>query len=291
MSENGYFNKFPITNYSNNYVVDITKRATMLETVSSNPYIFYPYELSTYERPDQFSHRYFGDAYKSWILYLTNKIVDPYYEWYLTQDQFRDFLQKKYGTSQNAVQKIKYYRNDWYNAKDITVIRYDSLTPVLQKYWKPIYLNDVVTSYTRKQNDWEINTNKIASYGVANTAFVKDEICDVYFNANQVGRGQITFTGNNEIYLQHVSGYYLSNSSVSITGSSYIYGKESGVNTSISSTSLISSNLLPEEEIYWSAITYYDYEHEKNEYNKSIRILDKRLSDTVVNNLTDVMKE
>jgi hypothetical protein len=291
MSENGYFTKFPITNYSNNYVVDITKRATMLETVSSNPYIFYPYELSTYERPDQFSHRYFGDAYKSWILYLSNKIVDPYYEWYLTQNQFYEFLEKKYGSPQHAVQKIKYYRNDWYNSKDITVEKFNSLPASLQRYWKPVYVNDRVTSYTRKQNDWLVNTNKIVSYTTSNTSFIKDEICNIHFNNDQVGKGQVVFTSNTEIYLQHVSGYYLSNSSVTITGSSYIYGQESGVNTSLSNTTLKHSNLQTEEEIYWAAITYYDYEHEKNEYNKSIRILDKRLSDTIVTNLTDIMKE
>ena len=68
-----YFEKFPVITYSNNQVVDITKRVALLERVSSNPYVFYPYEITSNERADQLSTRYYGDAYRSWIFYISNK--------------------------------------------------------------------------------------------------------------------------------------------------------------------------------------------------------------------------
>jgi len=291
MSEHGYFVRFPIIQYANNNIVDITKRTTMIETVSSNPYIFYPYEISQDERPDQFSDRYFGDSYKSWIIYISNKIVDPYYEWYLSENQFNEVLNKKYGSVRNAYQKVKFYRNDWYNSRNININAYDSLPANLKNYWQPVYgTNQNILEYTRKQTNHTITTNKIISYTVANSNFIRDEICTIYFDDNNIGKGQVLYTSNSDLKIQHVSGIYLSNSTVIIDSNSYIYGEESKVNTHFTSSSLTVSNIIESEEMYWAPVTYADSEKEINEYNKSVRIIDRRLTDTISNNLTDLMK-
>lgn len=94
MSIDRYFDKFPVINYSNNTIVDITKRVALLDKVSRNPYVFYPYDIVSDERADQLSSRYYEDSYKSWLLYLSNKITDPYYEWYLTEKEFLEFIEK-----------------------------------------------------------------------------------------------------------------------------------------------------------------------------------------------------
>jgi hypothetical protein len=262
----------------------------MIETVSNNPYIFYPYEISQEERPDQFSDRYFGDSYKSWIIYISNKIVDPYYEWYLTENQFNEVLIKKYGSVRNAYQKINFYRNDYYNSTNITISSYNALPVNLKSYWTPVYNNDKIKEYTRKQNDHKLTTNKILSYTVANTNFIRDEICTIKFNNNDFGQGQVLFSANNNLKIQHVSGTYLANSTVTISAGSYIYGTESKVNTHFSTTSLVINNIPEGEEMYWAPITYADFEKEINEYNKSVRIIDKRLTDTISDNLTELMK-
>jgi hypothetical protein len=90
--------------------------------------------------------------------------------------------------------------------------------------------------------------------------------------------------------IQHVSGTYLANSTVTISAGSYIYGTESKVNTHFSTTSLVINNIPEGEEMYWAPITYADFEKEINEYNKSVRIIDKRLTDTISDNLTELMK-
>ena len=91
--------------------------------------------------------------------------------------------------------------------------------------------------------------------------------------------------------MQHVSGTFVPNTTVTITGSSYIYGTENNSNTIFVSAAQIANNLAIEEEVYWSPVTYYDYENAKNEYNKSIKILDNRLTKTIVNDLTKLMAE
>ena len=40
-----------------------------------------------------------------------------------------------------------------------------------------------------------------------------------------------------------------------------------------------------------NAVSYYDYENENNEYNKTIRVMEKDLREVAVENLKDLMKE
>jgi len=287
-----YFEKFPVITYSNNQVVDITKRAVLLQKVSTNPYVFYPYDIADGERADQFSARYYEDALRSWQLYITNKIIDPYYGWYLVDDEFSEFIEKKYGTYVNAIEKVKYYKNNWEMQPELNVSGYNSLPGSLKGYWEPVYgVGTNIISYKRKETDLTLNTNRIVSYNVSSgNNYIVDEICDIVFDNTSVGRGQVTQTTNTQISIQHVSGTYTTNDTVAITGSSYVYGRESQSNTQLLSVSSISNNFLAEQEVYWSAVSYYAYEETKNEFNKSIRILDSSLSQQMSDELKQLMR-
>jgi hypothetical protein len=161
----------------------------------------------------------------------------------------------------------------------------------LKFYWKPIYTSTTIKEYKRVDEDWKFNTNKIVSYSVSNTSFTYDEVCDIVFSAGNVGKGQVVQSSNNTVYLKNISGTNVTNSSVSITGSSYIYGQESQVNTVFTSAQ-VKSDVIPSEElIYYTPITYYDYEIEKNEFNRSIRVIDRDLKSVASDNLRTLMGE
>lgn len=300
MSIDRYFDKFPTISYKNNLVVDITKRVTLLEKVSRNPYIFYPYDIVSDERADQLSSRYYQDSYKSWMLYLSNKITDPYYEWYLTEKEFLEFIEKKYGSLYNSYQKTKFYRNAWESTENLDVSGYNALSFERRKYWEPNYQNNLpnVISYSRKQVDWAVSTNRIMSYEVANNNFIKDEIVNITLdNGQNFGKGQVLKTLEDQVYVYHVSGFYdvheettTYDQSNNITNG-YMVGTESLVNTNVLSVNTVLVNIPEDEIVYWKPITYYDYEYEKNEYNRSIRIIDKDQAETAVNNLTELLSE
>ncbi len=291
MSTDRYFDKFPIITYSNNQVVDITKRVTLLDRVSINPYVFYPYDIVSDERADQFSSRYYEDSYKSWILYLSNKINDPYYEWYLTEEEFTEYIELKYGSLYNAQQKTKYYRNNWESQDNLTVSGYNALSVGMKKYWSPVYSSgSTVLSYERKQIDWTSSTNRVMSYAVSNTAFIKDEIVDIYLDGSSYGRGQVANISNNNILVHHVSGFYQELPGFLISNG-YVYGTESNVNTSVTDATVLSTNIPDDEFVYWKAYSYHDYEVERNEFNRSLRVLDKDYMETAVNNLTELLEE
>jgi hypothetical protein len=292
MASEKFFSKFPIITYSNNQVVDITRRVTLLDKISSDPYVFYPYEIDSYERADQLSERYYGDSYMSWLLYLSNKITDPYYEWYMHDNEFEEFIIKKYNSTQNAKTKIKYYRNDWANNTVINVSGFNALTAGQMNYWEPDVNDNTrnILYYKRKEKDWVVTTNKIMSYSVSNTDFIVDEICTIYFDKQHIGQGQVYAASNNIVYLQHVSGYYDNSVEAIITSNSYIYGQESKTNTVFTTATWISNNIPDDVLSYWKPVTFYDYENEKNEFNKTIRVVDSNLQRTAVQNLKDLLE-
>ena len=292
MPEDRYFDKFPQIQYSNTASIDITRRVTITDIAYFNPYIFYTYDISEHERPDQFSYRYYDDQFKTWLVYLSNKIVDPYYEWYLSDDEFNSFLTTKYGSVVESQQKIDYFRNDWTNSDTLETNGFEALAFSLKKYWHPVY-DDFgnILEYKRVPKDWKITTNKIVSYEVSNTNFTENEICDIVFTASNTGSGQVISSSNTRVYLKHLSGTHLESNTITISGSSYIYGRESEVNTIFTSATLESNNIAPEEEVYWRGVTHYDEELEKNEFNKTIKVLDSNFSTNVVVNLVSLMEE
>ena len=111
MSEK-YFAKFPLISYNGTPVVNITERAVVRDNPSKNAYIYYPFDLQNDERPDQLADQYLNDEYMDWIIYLTNGILDPYYDWYMSDYEFAAFIKGKYGSLQAAQTKIKCWRND-----------------------------------------------------------------------------------------------------------------------------------------------------------------------------------
>lgn len=328
-----YFEKFPTITYGNTQVKDITERVIFTNNTLKNPYVFYPYTISQHERADQFAFRYYEDPYLSWLLYITNNVTDPYYEWYLDQDEFREFIAKKYGSIELAQSKIKYYRSNWENGDTMSISEYDALPAQLYRFWEPQYgVNGNVVSYARKKEDTIINTNNLRAYTVSNTNFIKDEVCYINFDTFNQGRGQVVYANNNLLILQHTSGVTLANSEVSIRTKnfsltystldwryvtdpvyenldfgnmispttsvidygfdiiSHIIGSESGTNAEFTTAASYANNMLPEEAVYYSPVTYYDYENEINESRKSIQVLDSSYSYDVAKQLKELLK-
>jgi len=287
-----YFEKFPTINYANTTVVNITERTKILNSTFASPFNYYQYDVVNNERADQIANRFYNDEYMSWILYLTNNIMDPYYEWYMDQQTFSNFITKKYGSLQLATSKVAFYRNNWYqNIDPYTISYYNALSSTLQKYYEPILPDDPYATapiaYRRKRIDWKITTNSIANYSVANGAFNNDEVVTVNFDGIHTGRGQVCFANSSSVSLQHVSGY---TTGVTITGSSYLYGTESQTNTVFTTATSLINNLSASETAYWSPVYYYDYEQEQNEANKSITVLNPQYSTQIAGQLKSLLK-
>jgi hypothetical protein len=289
-----YFDKFQTITYANTLVRNITQRAVVLSSIYNNPALYYPYDIQQSERPDNIADRYYKDQYKSWILHLTNNVVDPYYDWYLDEISFQQFIIKKYGSLANATSKVKYYRNNWYtDTNRITSDVYEALDGSLKPFYQPVYadpdLSIGLLGYIRKQEDWKKTTNNIVQYNADGSDFINDEIVDVYNgtspSASIIGSGQVCFRSTTITKIQHTMG------SVTQTPTTFrLVGRESNVSKTYTTVALVINNIPAVQTNYWEPVYCYDYENEINERNKSIRVLDAQYSTQISKELKNLLR-
>lgn len=111
MSE--YFSKYPTIIYNNILARDITRRTNFLKNNLSNPYVFLPYTVKEGEKPEDIAYHYYGSVESTWLVLLCNNIIDPYYDWPLTQQQFDAYIIDKYTSISNKIENdVLYWSQD-----------------------------------------------------------------------------------------------------------------------------------------------------------------------------------
>lgn len=111
-----YFKNFPQINYSlkknNNFelLTNISVRYKFTEAVKRNNIIFYEYQILDTDRPDIIATKYYGDARLDWLIMLANNIIDPYYDWPLSNVNFNNYMKSLYGSVSSAKTSIYEYR-------------------------------------------------------------------------------------------------------------------------------------------------------------------------------------
>jgi len=288
------FSKYPEVQINGKLAKNLLIRYKFDRKIYNNSILYYPYSISAYERPDMIADREYDDQYLSWLIYLTNNMIDPYYDWYLNEDELNKLLIKKYGSYANAVNKIKYFRNNWYLDTNniISASAYNALPSNLKLFYEPIMENGLITespkNYKRREVDWKINTNYIILYNVNNSNnFIKDEIIDIKISPTSTGSGQLIQASNNKLILQHFTGTFTG----TITSQSNLKGRESKTSATILSYNIIRNNIPAGEATFWSPVTYFEYEQEINENKKIIQLLKKEYLPTIIKDLERVLKE
>jgi hypothetical protein len=83
---------------------DILKRVKLRTGIRSGTFLFDDYDVKDGEKPEDVAYKWFGDPELHWIILMTNNITDRFYQWPLTQPQFQEYLEDKYGAgSEDAV--------------------------------------------------------------------------------------------------------------------------------------------------------------------------------------------
>jgi hypothetical protein len=282
-----YFDTFPIAQYNNEYCRKLTSRAAMTRAASSNASTFYPYQIHQNERPDTLATLYYDDPSLEWLLFFTNNIIDPYYDWYLSEEQFNGFIASKYGSLAAAQQKTRHFEVSWLNdSSRKTVAEYNLLSSVyptnLKQYWAPqVDEYDVVVGYVRKQLDTKVSTNKVLQLNVDNvTGYQQGEIVYQISGSAVSASAEIDVVGVGYLIVKHVYG------SFSIAN---LIGQDSGASHTLTSSSVLKQNIPTAEEAYWTGVSFYDYEAMLNEQRKAIRVIDRAFTDNARNSLKAAM--
>ena len=285
-----YFANFPIMTYANTAARDIFARVKFDKTVESYTKHFYPYQLQQGDRPDIVAYGYYDDAFADWLVYFANKIVDPYYDYHLNQQQFDAFIEQKYGSISAAQSKIYGYRNNWSEDDTVlTISAYDALPSNLKKFWNPVLgYSGTITGYDRAKQDTYLTTNKVVSLTVilqSNTQFVLEEKVTQYNGSTPVANGVVAFANSSTAIVQHIEGEFVANTTYTVKGN------ESQANAVASSVTTIKQNYANNEAIYYSSYTYYDYENELNSQKQSIDLIDNRYSSTIERQFKQLMNK
>jgi hypothetical protein len=152
-----YFSKFPIVNYNNKQLRDITIRAKInSETIKQNS-IFLPYELEYDQKIENLSFDYYNDVNFYWLIALTNNVVDPYYDWYKSDEVMTDAITQQYGSISEAqdtvitYQRVPTSNNDPYGNVFVTPQTYDANLTIgeyqpIDAYTLALYNNDQLKS-------------------------------------------------------------------------------------------------------------------------------------------------
>lgn len=110
-----YFSKFPKVFYQFNgtenatLLTNILTRVRMSDSILNNTLLYYTYDIQEGDTPEIIAEKYYGDAEKHWIVLLTNLIFDPFYEWPLNYQNFKNFIDDKYGSQATAQTTIHHY--------------------------------------------------------------------------------------------------------------------------------------------------------------------------------------
>lgn len=286
-----YFIKFPEMTYANTLCKDITRRVTMEDKLKLNPSLYHRYTIGETERADLLAHSYYEDSYYDWLIYLNNGIVDPYYGWYMDMYDFNNYILKKYGSIEQAQKRIKYYQLNWpTNDVELTPSYYENNLPDhLKKYYDPIFnTQNKIISYRRKKDDIVTNTNKLLQFAVGSVTgngFVKGEIIDIYNStlSSVIGGCEVVFANTTTLKVHHISG--------NTNSTNKVLGETSNTLATITQSDILIENLPDDEAVYWSPIYYYDYELEKNEKNKNIRLIDSSFSLDIAEELRVILKD
>lgn len=91
-----YFEHFPLTPHTGRLLSDITRRVSVHDTVLGDPYNYLPYTIPDNKKPEDIARLYYGNVNYTWLVFISAKIIDPYYDWPMNSENFEKYIMKKY---------------------------------------------------------------------------------------------------------------------------------------------------------------------------------------------------
>ena len=289
---------------------------------------FYTYTMNRDDTVDHMAYNYYKDVDFDWIIYHANDVIDPYYDVALTTNKFNLFIKKKYGSETIAKVRVKHYRTNWrdddsiistsaynalggnFNPVNNGVYENDGTNPDFaanrRKYWKEIRNQTGILGYSRNDEDIIITTNRIETYDFTTDSgtFIRGE----RITKDSDGTVQATFentTSEGKVIIDDIVGNFCSNTDFTVTGfESGAVGTIKAIDEDATEEELniLSQSLVPDggpiirnvipkdEQIYYSPVSFYDFEFEKNEENGELYMVDESYKNDLNQQLTELLR-
>lgn len=270
--------------YSTNYnrATNLLFRIGMLKDYLNNASAYYQYDIQEGDRPEIIAEKVYGDAEAHWIILLANDIVDPQYDWPLGYQEFNNYIIDKYGSVANAKTTIHHYEK--------VVVREEQATDISFTY-------RYIIDYDRKTDTVITLSNVAGSYNSGEAIYQGANLAYASFKANVVSWSP----GNNVLSMANTVGQIVRYSS--------LVGDDSSANGIVTQFNIPSVpydtylSLADEqsfstynvggktinETISRNSVSNYDYEVERNESKRSIRIIKSEYYRTILKEFEDLV--
>jgi len=119
-----------------------------------NTTLFYYHNVQDGQRPEDIAYEFYKDASLHWIIILINNVVDPYFNWVLTQQELESYIDSKYDDVLDVHHFIDIRTDRWVDEYDF------------QRYYKdwhdqvplPHYISPIINSmYEADENNKKRN--------------------------------------------------------------------------------------------------------------------------------------
>ena len=87
-------------------LTNILARANLLQNFLSSPAIYYEYDIQDGDTPEIIAHKYYGDVYRYWVVLFANQIMDPQWQWPMSGEVFKSYIDSKYTLATPAVNPL-----------------------------------------------------------------------------------------------------------------------------------------------------------------------------------------
>ena len=104
-----YFNYFPKVYYtpdaamqSLDVLTNLTTRFSFEQKFKDNSSTYYEYNVEDGDTPEIIAAKVYGSSEKHWVILNMNNIIDPFYDWPLSQRNIIKFIDSKYTSNANT---------------------------------------------------------------------------------------------------------------------------------------------------------------------------------------------
>jgi len=77
-------------------VTNLLTRVNIISTLLQDPLIFYSYDIKDSDTPEIIAHKYYGSVDRFWMVLISNEILDPQWDWPMTNRVFDSYINEKY---------------------------------------------------------------------------------------------------------------------------------------------------------------------------------------------------
>jgi hypothetical protein len=95
-----FFRDYPRVKFEKEMLKDITIRLDFIRKIKDNISLFQYVQVTEGQRPEDIAFALYDDPNLYWIILFLNDMIDPYFDWPLTDKQLMTFVKEKYGVSE-----------------------------------------------------------------------------------------------------------------------------------------------------------------------------------------------